>query len=285
MTAERRSDPGGDQPEILCKVPVFRPVAIRLLSLLQNEDVDIFEVAGLLGSDPGFSAEVLTLANSVVYSLPRRVNTVERAIIILGIERTRTLATRAALQGMMRGLEENAAVQNCWTHSRATAILAGWLAPLYRLHPDRAYTAALMHDIGRLGLLAGYTAKYAELLTRATGNTDALLEAERLLFSVDHCEAGLWLTRTWGLPEEFWETAAHHHEPVGPNGAREDLIRVSCSLAQAMGFKAAPNIESEPVDTVAARIPETVSPRSQLRLVELTDHLNQELSVDGAMVQ
>ena len=286
MVEPRRSAAAGRvaPQDPLCKIPVFRPVAIKLLSVLQGEDADIFEVADLLSSDPGFAAEVLTLANSVVYALPHRVNTVERAIIVLGMERTRVLATRAALQGMLRGLEENAAVQNTWTHSRATAIIGGWLAPFYRLHPDRAYTAALMHDIGRLGLLAAYTSRYAELLTKAAGTTQDLLEAERLL-SMDHCEAGRWLTKTWGLPQEFCLVAAHHHEPTqGSVGDKTDLVRLACSMAQSLGFKAAPLIAHEPLDAVLDRIPSSANPRSRFCLADLNDYLQAELSADSSTV-
>ena len=205
--------------EALCKIPVFRPVAIKLLSLLTSEEADVFEVTGLLNSDPGFSAEILTLANSAAHALPNRVNTVVRAVLVLGLERTRKLVTRAALQGMVRGMGENAAVRNCWQHSRAAAALATWLSPYYHVHPDQAYTVALMHDIGRLGLLAAHGSRYADLLGRVSGSNQNLMDAERMLFLVDHCQAGAWLTRTWGLPPEFQETSANHHKPVTGSAA------------------------------------------------------------------
>src|SRR5438874_13839675 len=80
----------------LCNVPVFRPVAIKLLSLLSDENLEIFDVAGMLNSDPAFSAEILPSANSAFYRISRRVTTVERAVLLLGIGRTKALGTRAA---------------------------------------------------------------------------------------------------------------------------------------------------------------------------------------------
>ena len=275
-----KANGGAGRHEALCKVPVFRPVAIRLLAVLTKEDVDLFEVADLLNSDPGFSTEILTLANSAAYAMPNRINTVERAIVTLGIERTRTLVTRAALQGMVRGLEENAAVQNCWVHSRATAAIAGWLAPYYRIHPDRAYTFALMHDIGRLGLLSAHGGRYADLLARASGTNADLMDAERMLFGVDHCEAGEWLTRTWALPQEFQHTSRNHHRSTeGAPRDSDDLAACACALSQALGFRAAPLVDSEALEALLERVPDAVSPRARLAAADLSTYVSRELHI------
>src|ERR1019366_2473599 len=89
--------PKGVPPERLCKLPVFRPVAVRLLSELAKEDAEISHVTELLNSDPAFSAEILTVANSSLYARQSRIDTVQRAIVVLGMERTRALAATVAL--------------------------------------------------------------------------------------------------------------------------------------------------------------------------------------------
>src|SRR5882724_9559914 len=173
----------GIPTERLCKLPVFRPVAIRLLSALAKEDVDVSHVTNLLNSDPAFSAEILTLANSSLYARHNRIDTVHRAIVCLGLERTRAFAAAVALQGIVSNIKGATAVQDCWQHSRATAIVAEWLAPFYRVHPEQGYTAGLMHDIGRLGMLAAYP-EYSPLLAVTIGNNRELLNTERHTFSV-----------------------------------------------------------------------------------------------------
>jgi putative nucleotidyltransferase with HDIG domain len=271
----------GVPPDRLCKLPVFRPVAIRLLSALAEEDVDVPHVTDLLNSDPAFSAEILTLANSSLYARQNRIDTVQRAIVCLGLERTRAFAATVALQGMVCAIKGKAAVQDCWQHSRAAAIVAEWLAPFWRVHPEQAYTAALMHDIGRLGMLAAYP-DYPVLLAAATGSPQDLLEREHVSFSVNHCEAGMWLTRIWGLPEEFWAAASQHHAAVtGTLGDRTDLVRCSCLFAEALGFKPAPQVECEPVETLIDRIPDGVFPRSRFSLGGLSERLRKELQADA----
>ena len=270
---------GGGAEANLCKVPVFRPVAAKLLRVLNDGDTCILEVSELLKSDPGLSAEVLTMANSAAFGSSRRIHTVARAIVMLGTERTKGLATRAALQGMMRNIH-NPAIENCWIHSRAAAVIGEWLAPYYRIHPDRAYTSSLMHDIGRLGLLSVDRGQYARLLTSTSGTNEDILEAERLLLKVNHCDAGLWLTKTWGLPEEFWHVSSRHHIPKESTGdAHIELVRLACAFAQALGYKAAPLVANETLEELMSEIPNLASPQSGRAIHTLSDRLQEELGL------
>jgi len=184
------------------------------------------------------------------------------------------------LHGMVRGIKSKGAGQDCWRHSRATAIAARWLAPFYRINPEQAYTAGLMHDIGRLGMLSAFP-EYPDLLSSAVGSNQDLLDQEGCSFSTNHCEAGLFLTRIWGLPEEFWDTASQHHAPLtGEIGDRTDLVRLSCLFAQSLGFKAAPGIDCWPPESLVEWIPQGALPRSRFSLEDLADRLQTELDGD-----
>jgi HD-like signal output (HDOD) protein len=264
--------------ERLCKLPVFRPVTVQLLALLAREDVDAGKVTALVNSDPAFSAEVLTVANSALYARDNRIDTVHRAVVVLGMERTRSLAVTVALHGMVRGIKSKGPGQDCLRHSRATAIAAQWLAPFYRVNPEQAYTAGLMHDIGRLGMISAYP-EYPALLASAVGSNQDLLNQEQASFSTDHCEAGLFLTRIWRLPGEFGETTSRHHAPLtGEIGDRTDLVRMACLFSQSLGFKAAPGIECWPVESLVERLPQGVLPRSRFSLKGLEEHLEEQLT-------
>lgn len=267
-----------DQHVMLCKVPVFRPVASKLLQLLANEEASVLEVALLLKSDPGFSAEVLTMANSAAHGSAHRVHTIERAVVLLGLERTKGLVTRVALGGMVRGLGASPAIQNCWRHSLATAIIARWLGPFYELHPDLVYTNGLMHDVGRLGLLGAEPKEYPNLLGSVHGTGEDVLMAERWAFRVDHCQAGLFLAKTWGLPEEFWQPAAEHHAPRNPaTSPSVDIIRLACAMADALGYMAAPMIQSEKPEVLLEQVPNLAHANIMSPLSVLSQLLENEL--------
>jgi HD-like signal output (HDOD) protein len=261
----------------LCGVPVFHPVAVKLMGVLAQEDVSIAEVAALLNSDPAFGAEVLTMANSAAYGSSQRILTIERAITTIGIERTRTLAATAALAGIMPRGSRSRAVESCWVHSRATAMAAKWLAPLYHLHPERAYTAGLMHDIGRLGLLSVEPLEYARLLSGTAGTLEDMLLAERWAFRFDHCQAGLFLTRTWGLPVELQQAASEHHGTPAA-GAGNEVVRMACGLAHAFGYKAAPQVEGGNPSELIMEVPDLARSRPGDPAAVLAGFLNSELA-------
>jgi HD-like signal output (HDOD) protein len=248
MTATVTAPPGVAQA-MLSNIPSFRPVTVRLLRVLGDDDVSLVDVTELLNADPGFSVEILAAANSAAYGISRRVNTTARAVIMLGLERTKALATRAALGAMMRGMGNHPAIGHCWLHSRATAAVAQWLAPAFGGHPDRAYTAGLIHDIGRLGLLSLDTRGYGEILAAAGPGESDVLEAERSVLRIDHCQAGAWLTQHWDFPDELQQAAFRHHDP----GAMS-VVRAACTLAHAFGYRAALKIETLPPAAIAAAL-------------------------------
>src|SRR5262245_32438294 len=134
-------------PAGLCRLPQFRPVALKLLKLVSNDDVEFGAVANLLSSDPAFSAEVLALANSPLYANSCPTTSLTRAIVVLGLERTRSLTLTVAMQAFVANVQMTPELQRSWRHSVACALAAEELAPLYGLSTDHCYTAGLMHDL------------------------------------------------------------------------------------------------------------------------------------------
>jgi len=265
----------------LCRIPVFRPVALELLRVLDDERTSVLEVADLVGSDPALCTELLITSNSAAYGTRRAVNTVPKAIAVLGIEKTKAIALRASLEAMQRTIGKCRAVENTWAHSRAAGVIAEWLAPFYRFHPDRAYIAGLLHDIGRLGLLAIDLERYGALLERASGNEDDLLDADRALFRLDHCEAGLWLTRTWGLPQELWTICSQHHsERVALEDDVLTIPRLACALAHGLGYRAAPGVHGREFTEILAELPAGPLPAPSFPESVLWTRLKQEVGFE-----
>ena len=243
-------------PAGLCRLPQFRPVALKLLQLVSNEEVEFSAVAKLLSSDPAFSAEILALANSPLYATACQTTSLTRAIVILGLERTRSLTLTVAMQAFVGNVQVTTELQNSWRHSLACALIAEELAPSYGIAADHGYTAGLMHDLGRLGLLKAYPRPYAMVLNHSYDSIGEVLESERRVFQVDHCQAGLWLTRSWGFPEELQAIAAHHHScHFGREQGVVGLAGASCLLADALGFQSVSCRLSAGIEDVVCSIP------------------------------
>ena len=103
---------------------------------------------------------------------------------------------------------------------------------------DRAYTAGLLHDIGRLGLFVSYPDTYSALLGQ-TGKP--LREREVEAFGFDHCAAGGWLAAKWDLPADIQSVATEHHEiPQTPVAEMQNLVQLGVALADSLGFDVIP---------------------------------------------
>jgi HD-like signal output (HDOD) protein len=148
------------------------------------------------------------------------------------------------------------ALERCWRHTLASAILCRELAQTAGLPGDRAYSFGLLHDIGRLGLLVAYPHSYDRLLQAASRDSASLLDLEKKQFGMDHCEAGRHLAEEWQLPPEFRLIAGGHHDP--PPGAPFDalkLVHLACRLADALGYSVAASQKDIPLEEIRALLP------------------------------
>lgn len=226
-----------DRKGLLARIPAFPPIVLRLLDLLAREDVEIRELVALISSDPAFSAQILRYANSPLFGFRSQIDSLQSALVVLGLRRVRSLSMTVATANHMQGVLHIEELARCWRHMLATALLTEELARSCALLEDRAYTAGLLHDVGRLGLLLAYPDEYARLLREAGRNALELLDVERRELGMDHCEAGQALAAHWNLPPDFQVVAARHHHP--PAGAAVDLltlVHLGCRMADSLGF-------------------------------------------------
>jgi putative nucleotidyltransferase with HDIG domain len=242
----------------LAKLPPFAPVVMSLLRLFDRDDVTIESVANLVESDPAIASELLGVANSPLFGFRGGITSPTHAIALLGIERTKSLATALAMRSMMNGAPRTAVVRRLWIHSMATAAIAQEFAAAFGVPHDLAHIAAIMHDLGRMGLLAAHPTKYAQLALAAYNSEPDIRAEERAQFGMDHCHAGLLLARAWGLPEVLWKAAECHHEA----SARRDLVslvHLGCRLADDLMFQAIRyEGPQDPVATIETCAPEAL---------------------------
>jgi HD-like signal output (HDOD) protein len=226
-----------DRKGLLDRIPAFPPIVLRLLDLLASEDVEIRELVSLISSDPAFSAQILRVANSPLFGFRSQIDSLQSALVVLGLRRIRALTMTVATANHMKAVLKVEELSRCWRHMLACALLTEELARACSAFEERAYTAGLLHDVGRLGLLLAYPTEYAELLRSADRNALELLDCERAKLGMDHCEAGGALAAHWNLPPDFQIIAARHHDPQ--NNSELDLltlVHLGCRLADSLGF-------------------------------------------------
>ncbi len=245
----------------LASIPAFPDVALRVLDLASQDDPDFDLLVREIASDATLSAQVLRLVNSALFRFETRIGTVEQAVMMLGTQRVQSLVMSVATASYSRAALRTEALQRCWQHTIATAVLSREIAAAAGApQPEQAYTLGLLHDIGRLGLLVAWPDDYDRMLRKADRNVISLLELEKQLFTMDHCELGRRLIEQWKLPHEFCVVAGRHHDP--PAGATElDSLRIaylSCRLADALEFWVAKPLRPLDVEEVLSELPSAV---------------------------
>ncbi len=241
------------------RLPPFPQVAIRVLQLANNENVQLHQLCDLISSDPAFASEVLTVANSVLYAPRYPASSILQAITVLGANTLQGMCITVGARAYLGQSMSHPSMRGLWRHNLACAIIAGRLASSGFLDKDTAYTSGIMHDIGRIALAVIQPKEYANLLATHKGSPESILERERLLFGWDHCETGQQLILDWKLPAEFEGIVSEHHCAKRTDGAwgMAELVKVSCRMADTAGFPAFAGCEAtvypELLDELPAR--------------------------------
>jgi putative nucleotidyltransferase with HDIG domain len=229
-----------DLPLKLCRLPVVRPVVAKIKQVLDSR-TEFGPLLRLCALEPGIAAELLVAANVPEYGFAGRIYTVEEAVRMLGWERTRSLVRSIVNTAQPADDRRDAMLHACWIHSLSSAFFASEMALFFGVEEDRAYAIGLMHDIGRLGLLSAFPDQYLEVMQHRYPTLAEFLAAEVRAVGMDHVRAGLSLTRSWGLPEDFSLAAGQHHDVCADNnGPVSALVRLACRLAHTSGFPAEP---------------------------------------------
>jgi HD-like signal output (HDOD) protein len=242
----------------LKKVPPFPPVAVKLLSLLSNPAVDTNEVADLIASDATFTARLLQRVNSAEFGFISDITSARRAVALLGLDTTRQVTLAHATAAYAQGGLKTDAMRRCWSHTVATAVLAEEIAIACSSFVSVAFTAGIMHDIGRLGLLVAYPNEYERVIRNAAELSLDVLEFEEEEFGAHHAEAGRMLAEGWGLPSEMLLIAGRHHDPC--EGMELTLLRIvhaACRLADVLGYDVVKPLNPCTVGEVIAELPES----------------------------
>ena len=215
------------------KLPSLPSVVLEILESFDNERMDVSTLAGKIANDQALVARVMRVANSAFFGLSGQVGTIFEAISVLGFNNLRGLVTAAAII--------NASPKNLgqfdlvvfWRHGICTAACAKVLAKRLGLNPEIAFTAGVLHDIGKLIIAMEYP---AEAKAVDEGSDESLLEAERHLIGYDHAALGGELAKRWKFPQTIQDAIRLHHSPQDANGRNSlsDVVYVANLFAHAL---------------------------------------------------
>jgi putative nucleotidyltransferase with HDIG domain len=208
------------------------------------------------------------------------ITSVLQAIAMLGIKSLKGVCLTVGVRAYLGESLNHQSLRAIWRHSLACALVAQQVARAGSMDKHAAYTAGILHDIGRLALVAISPKEYAALLETHSGSAASVLQAERDLFGLDHCEAGLRLIADWKLPCDFESIVSDHHSPrhKGDPWHLPGLVNVSCRMADSAGFAVFRGCEVTPYPDLLGELPDrerkTFCADLELLTLEISNKIN-----------
>jgi HD-like signal output (HDOD) protein len=239
------------------RVPPFPQVALRVLQLAGNENVQLGKLCELISSDPAFAGEVLSVANSLLYAPRYPIRSILQAVEVLGATHLQGLCLTVGVRTYLGKSLGHPTMRTIWRHNMACALIAQQLASAGTTDRDIAYTAGVLHGIGMLALAVVRPQEYIQMLGTFIGTTDSLVARERMVFGIDHFELGKNLINDWRLPEDFAEVMTVAHTPDGSHAewGLPQMVSLGCRMASSAGFAAFSACHAAPFPELLEELP------------------------------
>jgi signal transduction histidine kinase/HD-like signal output (HDOD) protein len=212
---------------LIARLPAMPQILIKLLAHLQADDLGIPELAALVAKDAGMTGKILTVASSSAYHRGARQPNLEQAMVALGTDMIKTLVISDSVFQTFNSFPNSGAtdLRAFWKHSLTAAVLARELARhINYSQPEEAYLAGLLHNVGRLALLAAAPKEYG--FNFSAHDDDDLCAVEQRTLQITHAEAGAWLIERWQLDSFLADSVLYHHEPGERLEGAHPLIRI-----------------------------------------------------------
>lgn len=210
---------GNDAEALLSRIddlPPLPAVAVRVMAIADDNRTSAMDLAQILQTDQALTARLIRISNSAYYGFARRVGTVREAVVLLGFKQVRQLAVSASLMSMFRATHpsnERFNLDLFWGHSVAVALAAEALAKWSRVgRPEDAFTAGILHDIGRLVLRQAMPREFERAVSMALDGGIPLDVAELEVTGYAHEEVGQALGERWRFPPALIEAVGRHHD-------------------------------------------------------------------------
>lgn len=220
--------------------PAMSSAAAKVLSLLEDPDFNPAQVENALRQDPSLTANILRLSNSAYFGLSSKVGSIKQALVLLGWRRLSQLVLASCVTAMMNREVPGYDIPpgDLWRHSIAVSVAAEGLVDELKLKAgDEIFTAALLHDLGKL-VLGAFVKEELVKIEEAAATGLAFEEAEMLVLGTDHAEIGARILERWSLPQSIVRAVRWHSDPdkSTETDVMVDTVHVANVLCSMMGI-------------------------------------------------
>ena len=204
-------------------LPSVPAIIFELNKVIENPKASAAQIGRIISKDQGLVTKILKVANSPLYGIPRRVATIDFAVVILGFNQIKNIVIAISMMESFRDLgDAKFPKKEYWVHSIMVASAAKRLADDLNLNcSGEAFTAGLLHDLG-LPIVHKYFNKEYSQVFQILSNSELPVDLiEKGIIGLSHCEIAKILIDKWNLPLTFSEVAMYHHSPVNAENFRE----------------------------------------------------------------
>jgi HD-like signal output (HDOD) protein len=191
-------------------------IYIKINDAVNNPRSSIKDISEIISGDPGLTSRLLRLVNSAFYGFPSKVETVSRALLMVGTQQMRDLALATSVMSLFKGIPGHlVSMESLWRHSVACGLAARMLAKVRQseVNAELLFTAGIIHDIGRLVIYKKIPETAQEMIIRCRDSKEPLYLVEKEVLGFDHSDLGRMLAQSWNLPPSLEEVLACHHFP------------------------------------------------------------------------
>jgi HD-like signal output (HDOD) protein len=211
----------------IIQLPALPAVAMEVVDLVDNPKTSASKLGKVISTDQALTAKVLKIANSPFYGFPKRISTIDFAIIVLGFDALKEIIISISLiSSLQKKSDTYLDARAFWDHSIATGVVARRLARDlgYRVSGE-VFVGALLHDMGISILHRYFNSEFKRIVGIARETDLSFLEAEESVLGVTHADVGGWLGERWNLPDHLIEGLSLHHTP-GKAVRNRDLVAI-----------------------------------------------------------
>lgn len=216
-------------------------VASKILSLLEDDEVNIREVAKVIEADASLTLKLLRVANSPLYATRSEISSVHQAIVTLGLSRLTNIVLGVSIFSKFLFTSQKDVIsllEKFWWHTSCTGMVAKDLAiRLNTFFKENEFIGGLLHDIGKLAMIQYDSKSYLKVIDLIENHGYNDIEAELKIYSVSHNEVGSEIAKLWQLPNDLYDIITNHTYPLDATENKEltSLVRVADLLTEIWG--------------------------------------------------
>ncbi len=222
-------------------VPPFPKVALQVMKMLDNPEVKAKDLAEVIQYDAVITANLLKTCNAAYFGLTRKVSSLDEALVVLGQDILKDIIMASSSAKFYKGdagggysLEQG----DLWKHSVATAVMAKLLSSHFNeVDPGVAFTAGLLHDIGKRFLSSFVAEDFQEIVDLAHGGESSFIEAEKEIIGMNHAELGGLILEKWDFADDLRLAVKQHHDTDAVDKDQlTALVAISNTLVISLGI-------------------------------------------------